>query len=365
MDKNLFLAMILSMAVILGYYAVFPPPQGPPPATNDTSAGAPATPQPIESLEPRPAEPLPIEPLPIEPRSAEPRPAEPLPDTAGLQQDSRDNPTTTEPKATTPAATRATAEVRVELPPYRIDTPEYVLLLEPRGGVIRAMTLKHYRRGKIQYGWGDWIPPLGSAISFLSANNPPDAELPVSMLGRQLPGRSPLALRLAENPAAEAIEAALAQTVFTTATESLTLRRGEQGTLTLRGVLDDELVFLKTLTVDGDSYVIEYDLRVINYADTAYQLGFIPQFAQAPRFRTREQAATSAPSFACPTTWTPSTPTTSAPSPRSPTSSGWASPPTTSSPPCTRKRPTSKEATRHNATPTIAGAPPCKSPCPA
>ncbi|MBI4082162.1 MAG: membrane protein insertase YidC [Candidatus Lambdaproteobacteria bacterium] len=229
MDIRTTLAVVLSVAVIAGYYLLFAPaPPAPPPA------------------EPRP------------PAEAAP-PARP----AGIS------------AAPTPAlpAARPTAARLV-----RVETPLYAAEFDTLGGALVSLQLKRYLVGKPQTDWGDLIPWLRQYID--KPKFEPGAT--VQMVRRELPDAAVFGVRFAED--AERGRA-LARLVFAADRDSLVL--GGQGakaaTLALTATGPDGLSVVKTFTFHADSYVLDFEQQVLNYGRKPLQLRVQTVFGEGPR----------------------------------------------------------------------------------
>ncbi|MBI3994173.1 MAG: membrane protein insertase YidC [Candidatus Lambdaproteobacteria bacterium] len=225
MDKNLLLAIALSMLVIIGYYA-FLPPQPPPKPKPGSEAGT--TPQAQGGA------------------------------TAGGQ----------------PAAL-ATGSAPGMLPDSRlkadgerflvVETPRYMARIDRRGGTMESLQLKAYRMGKAHIDWGTLLPPLRSLISRKESY---DITAPVEMISHRIPEAQMLGVTFVDNPARNQ---ALATLDFRADRTRIALQGDEAApaTLTLEGTGPDNITVRKVLTFHADSYIIDYELQVINYAEDA------------------------------------------------------------------------------------------------
>ncbi len=227
MDKNTLLAVVLSGAIMVGWYALFPPPE-PPPREIVQTFDQTLTEQNVAS--------------------------------------SRTETTKTgyiEPTHSTAAPLSSIAEVDSSLPSKEvsIETDNYRLVLDTRGGIAKSLQLKHFKHTKPRLTLSTWFPILTSFIGpdysdEVTENNR------VQMLGNHL----------AEVPAfsqdfknAPEITALFRNAVFASSADEVVLDEGEDiFSLTLTSPIIKGLQLIKFFEVSQDSYILNYRVQLIN-----------------------------------------------------------------------------------------------------
>ena len=227
MDKNTLLAVVLSGAIMVGWYALFPPPE-PPPREIVQTFDQTLTEQNVTS--------------------------------------SRTETTKTgyiEPTHSTAAPLSSIAEVDSSLPSKEvsIETDNYRLVLDTRGGIAKSLQLKHFKHTKPRLTLSTWFPILTSFIGpdysdEVTENNR------VQMLGNHL----------AEVPAfsqdfknAPEITALFRNAVFASSADEVVLDEGEDiFSLTLTSPIIKGLQLIKFFEVSQDSYILNYRVQLIN-----------------------------------------------------------------------------------------------------
>ena len=227
MDKNTLLAVVLSGAIMVGWYALFPPPE-PPPREIVQTFDQTLTEQNVAS--------------------------------------SRTETTKTgyiEPTNSTAAHLSSIAEVDSSLPSKEvsIETDNYRLVLDTRGGIAKSLQLKHFKHTKPRLTLSTWFPILTSFIGpdysdEVTENNR------VQMLGNHL----------AEVPAfsqdfknAPEITALFRNAVFASSADEVVLDEGEDiFSLTLTSPIIKGLQLIKFFEVSQDSYILNYRVQLIN-----------------------------------------------------------------------------------------------------
>ena len=216
MDKNTLLAVVLSGAIMVGWYALFPPPE-PPPREIVQTFDQTLTEQNVAST--------------------------------------RTETTKTgyiEPTHSTAAPLSSIAEVDSSLPSKEvsIETDNYRLVLDTRGGIAKSLQLKHFKHTKPRLTLSTWFPILTSFIGpdysdEVTENNR------VQMLGNHL----------AEVPAfsqdfknAPEITALFRNAVFASSADEVVLDEGEDiFSLTLTSPIIKGLQLIKFFEVSQDS----------------------------------------------------------------------------------------------------------------
>ena len=243
MDKNTLLAVVLSGAIMVGWYALFPPPE-PPPREIVQTFDQTLTEQNVAS--------------------------------------SRTETTKTgyiEPTHSTSAPLSSIAEVDSSLPSKEvsIETDNYRLVLDTRGGIAKSLQLKHFKHTKPRLTLSTWFPILTSFIGpdysdEVTENNR------VQMLGNHL----------AEVPAfsqdfknAPEITALFRNAVFASSADEVVLDEGEDiFSLTLTSPIIKGLQLIKFFEVSQDSYILNYRVQLINRSNESQSVGVLYFFGE-------------------------------------------------------------------------------------
>lgn len=232
MDQRMFLAVGLSMLVILGFYLIAPVPRPPsmPPKTVETSAGAPSSNR-----------------------------------DATMKGAAADMPARAAPTAPgTPART------------IRVETPRYTATVDTQGGRLTSLLLKDYKLDKESLDWGDLVPLLRRWLTKPAI----DPAASVQMV-KQIPaGMLPLEVVFSGD---DALTQAFANVVYSSPEQDVAVSDGNSPvSLTLTGDGPDGLRVRKLLTFRPDSYVVDYELQVINYGATARPLHIVSGLGLGP-----------------------------------------------------------------------------------
>ena len=243
MDKNTLLAVVLSGAIMVGWYALFPPPE-PPPREIVQTFDQTLTEQNVAS--------------------------------------SRTETTKTgyiEPTHSTAAPLSSIAEVDSSLPSKEvsIETDNYRLVLDTRGGIAKSLQLKHFKHTKPRLTLSTWFPILTSFIGpdysdEVTENNR------VQMLGNHL----------AEVPAfsqdfknAPEITALFRNAVFASSADEVVLDEGEDiFSLTLTSPIIKGLQLIKFFEVSQDSYILNYRVQLINRSNESQSVEVLYFFGE-------------------------------------------------------------------------------------
>ncbi|HAF89812.1 MAG TPA: hypothetical protein DCG23_08570 [Deltaproteobacteria bacterium] len=243
MDKNTLLAVVLSGAIMVGWYALFPPPE-PPPREIVQTFDQTLTEQNVAS--------------------------------------SRTETTKTgyiEPTHSTAAPLSSIAEVDSSLPSKEvsIETDNYRLVLDTRGGIAKSLQLKHFKHTKPRLTLSTWFPILTSFIG-------PDYSEEVTENNRvQMLGN-----HLAEVPAfsqdfknAPEITALFRNAVFASSADEVVLDEGEDiFSLTLTSPIIKGLQLIKFFEVSQDSYILNYRVQLINRSNESQSVEVLYFFGE-------------------------------------------------------------------------------------
>ncbi|MDH4249307.1 MAG: membrane protein insertase YidC, partial [Deltaproteobacteria bacterium] len=250
MEQRMWLAITLSMAVLLGYYMIFPPPAPRPPAAKAPASEAPAAQNTTPAV---------------------------TPPSAALQ--ARD--------ATPAPVLRAPSQGR-RIP---VETPLYLAELDTAEGVLVSFRLKHYRDAKANIDWGDVIPALRTWISKTTV----DGDAPVEMVHRFRKGHDVFGVRFQGE---DSLTERFRQVIYTTDVDAVHLVTGanDPGKLVLTGVGPDGLTVEKTFTFYRDNYLIGYSLSVINRGTAPKTMQVVSQFGEGPAPTAGERGSHAPPS---------------------------------------------------------------------
>jgi YidC/Oxa1 family membrane protein insertase len=213
MEKNTFLAIGLSIAIMLVWSVLFPPPKAPPPAENVAQE----------------------ETLPDEEQAIV--------------------------EGTTRAVTSALAPVQSNQPSKSvlIETPKYRLTLNTRGGIAESMLLKEYQHNKPRLTLSTWVPYL---TPFLGAANDEvvTEDNLVNMMANDLEDIRHFSV---EFEGEAALTQGLEQSVFSVSQDDLQLQEGS-ATLQFVSPVVDGVQLIKTYEFYADSFLVGYRVQVIN-----------------------------------------------------------------------------------------------------
>lgn len=241
MDKQMFLAVLLSIGVIFGYYTLFPP--TPP---KEAPKEAPATQKAGESTG---------------------RPAR-QPTAAGSSA------TAPAPQAKQPPAPTAKQEKAKQVV---VETPRYLARIDTRGGRLVSFKLKRYRLGKAFINWGDIIPPLKS---YLDKPDIDPGEI-MEMVKNEVSEVDALDVAIVGE---QRLNLELRNAIFSADRDRISIAAdsGKPQQLVLTGKTKDGLTVTKILTFRPDSYIFDYEVRVINYGKSPRQLRVMSYLGEGP-----------------------------------------------------------------------------------
>ena len=232
MDKNTLLAVVLSGAIMVGWYALFPPPEPPPREVVNT-----------------------VDQTLTEHKSASSR-------TEIAETGYSDS------TLSTAAPLASIAEVDSSLPSKEvsIETDNYRLVLDTRGGIAKSLQLKHFKHTKPRLTLSTWFPMLTSFIG-PDYRDEVTEDNRVQMFGNHLSEVPAFTQEFKNDPKTSAL---FRNAVFATSAEEIVLDEGEgKVTLTLTSPVLNGLQLIKYFEVTPDSYIINYRVQLINRSNEA------------------------------------------------------------------------------------------------
>ena len=232
MDKNTLLAVVLSGAIMVGWYALFPPPEPPPREVVNT-----------------------VDQTLTEHKSASSR-------TEIAETGYSDS------TLSTAAPLASIAEVGSSLPSKEvsIETDNYRLVLDTRGGIAKSLQLKHFKHTKPRLTLSTWFPMLTSFIG-PDYRDEVTEDNRVQMFGNHLSEVPAFTQEFKNDPKTSAL---FRYAVFATSAEEIVLDEGEgKVTLTLTSPVLNGLQLIKYFEVTPDSYIINYRVQLINRSNEA------------------------------------------------------------------------------------------------
>ena len=225
MDKNTFLAVVLSGAIMVIWYTVFPPPEPPPREYADS----------IEQED--------KENIKLSPQSKQ------------FEDESS--------KLSTSSTLTSIAEVDSSLPSKEVilENDNYRLVLDTRGGIGKSLQLKNFKHTKPRLTLSTWFPFL---TSFLGPDYQDEVteENRVEMFGNHLDEIPPFFQEFKGDPNTTSL---FQKTVFA-ASEDYAVYDGENGnpTLKLTSPIVNGIQMIKTFEAVPDSYILNYSVQLIN-----------------------------------------------------------------------------------------------------
>ena len=243
MDKNTLLAVVLSGAIMVGWYALFPPPE-PPPREVVNTVDQPLT----------------------EHKSASSR--------TELAETGYSDST-----VSTAASLASIAEVDSSLPSKEvsIETDNYRLVLDTRGGIAKSLQLKHFKHTKPRLTLSTWFPMLTSFIG-PDYRDEVTEDNRVQMFGNHLAEVPAFTQEFKNDPKTSAL---FRNAVFATSAEEIVLDEGEgKVTLTLTSPVLNGLQLVKYFEVTPGNYIINYRVQLINRSNEAQAVEVIYFFGE-------------------------------------------------------------------------------------
>ena len=225
MDKNTLLAVVLSGAIMVIWYTVFPPPEPPPREYADS----------IEQEN--------QENIKLKPQSKQ------------FEDESS--------KLSTSSTLTSIAEVDSSLPSKEVilENDNYRLVLDTRGGIGKSLQLKNFKHTKPRLTLSTWFPFL---TSFLGPDYKDEVtkENQVEMFGNHLDEIPPFFQEFKGDPNTTSL---FQNTVFA-ASEDYAVYDGENGnpTLKLTSPIVNGIQMIKTFEAVPDSYILNYSVQLIN-----------------------------------------------------------------------------------------------------
>ncbi|MEC9384679.1 MAG: membrane protein insertase YidC [SAR324 cluster bacterium] len=232
MDKNTLLAVVLSGAIMVGWYAIFPPPEPPPREVVNT-----------------------VDQTLTEHKSASSR-------TEIAETGYSDS------TFSTAAPLASIAEVDSSLPSKEvsIETDNYRLVLDTRGGIAKSLQLKHFKHTKPRLTLSTWFPMLTSFIG-PDYRDEVTEDNRVQMFGNHLAEVPAFTQEFKNDPKTSAL---FRNAVFATSAEEIVLDEGEgKVTLTLTSPVLNGLQLIKYFEVTPGNYIINYRVQLINRSNEA------------------------------------------------------------------------------------------------
>ena len=243
MDKNTLLAVVLSGAIMVGWYALFPPPE-PPSREVVNNVDQPLT----------------------EHKSASSR--------TELAETGYSDST-----VSTAASLASIAEVDSSLPSKEvsIETDNYRLVLDTRGGIAKSLQLKHFKHTKPRLTLSTWFPMLTSFIG-PDYRDEVTEDNRVQMFGNHLAEVPAFTQEFKNDPKTSAL---FRNAVFATSAEEIVLDEGEgKVTLTLTSPVLNGLQLVKYFEVTPGNYIINYRVQLINRSNEAQAVEVIYFFGE-------------------------------------------------------------------------------------
>ena len=160
------------------------------------------------------------------------------------------------------------AEVDSSLPSkeVRIETDNYRLVLDTRGGIAKSLQLKHFKHTKPRLTLSTWFPMLTSFIG-PDYRDEVTEDNRVQMFGNHLAEVPAFTQEFKNDPKTSAL---FRNAVFAASAEEIVLYEGEgKVTLTLTSPVLNGLQLIKYFEVTPDSYIINYRVQLINRSNEA------------------------------------------------------------------------------------------------
>ena len=235
MDKKFFLAIALSMFVMIGYSYFFISAPPPPPEVADKPQKTQPSPQKAPSTLAR-------------------KPAQPDGQTA--------------------------AEKKVRARDILIETPLYSAVFTNRGALLTDFRLKPFHVEKENINWGDLVPALRSVSSWFEKEQV-DTEERVNMASRASPENPIFGIRFSGE---ESLSRLFGEENYSVDRNTVHVdpEQGQPEKLVMRYQQAGGLLMIKTFTFYPDSYVVGFSLKVVNSTNTPKPLRVAALFGEGP-----------------------------------------------------------------------------------
>ena len=243
MDKNTLLAVVLSGAIMIGWYAIFPPPE--PPLNNVVNT--------------------------VDQTLTDQNAVSSRTDSSELKY--------ADSNLSTAAPLSSIAEVDSSLPSKEvvIETENYRLILDTRGGIGKSLQLKHFKHTKPRLTLSTWFPFLTSFIG-PDYRDEVTAGNRVQMFGNHLEEVPAFTQEFINDAKTSAL---FRNAVFASSAENLVLEEGEGNvTLTLTSPIVNGLQLIKIFEVTPASYILNYRVQLINRSDEVRALEVLYFFGE-------------------------------------------------------------------------------------
>ena len=243
MDKNTLLAVALSGAIMVGWYALFPP----------------AEPRPVNFVNT-------VENSLTEQNELSSRTERADPGYTGSNLSSA-----------TPLSSIVEVDSSLPSKEVSIETDNYQLVLDTRGGIAKSLQLKQFKHTKPRLTLSTWFPFLTSFIG-------PDyreevtQDNRVQMFGNHLASVPAFSQEFKNDAKTDAL---FRNAVFATSADEIVLTEGEgEVTLTLTSPILNGLQLIKFFEISPDSYIINYRVQLINRSNKTQALEVLYFFGE-------------------------------------------------------------------------------------
>ncbi|MBF0286180.1 MAG: membrane protein insertase YidC [SAR324 cluster bacterium] len=151
-----------------------------------------------------------------------------------------------------------------------IDTPYYRAVIDTRGGVLKSLLLKNYKNFKESISLGKWIPYLSNILGRSAPTVVTEDNLLQMIKTDFIDKAQTLAVQFEENPE---LSKAFRNTVFSSDRDSISIdSRGKPEQLVLISPVQSGIQIIKTLTFHANDFAIDYKVSLINRDKTVRPL---------------------------------------------------------------------------------------------
>lgn len=218
-QQRTLLAIVISIAVIFGWYWIFPPPE--PEIQNPTGSEV------VEK---------------IKESASISGTSEPVADALPLL----------------PEEVNDTAVAKDIL----IETNRYRAIIDTKGGILKSLLLKDYQHFKTGISLAQWVPFLEDFLGKIKPSRETEDNLVQMIKTDFIDQAPPLGVLFSQN---EDISQLFQRAVFTSSADSVLIdSNGSSQILTLTSPIRSGIQIVKSLTFHADSHVIDYRVNVIN-----------------------------------------------------------------------------------------------------